>query len=91
MQDLLAAAHERVSLDAAISQRARSLAASGLPAFDALHLALAEGGRCDMLFTMDDRFVRRAGRLAPPSVVRVENPVAWVLEQSLGRKAENAD
>jgi predicted nucleic acid-binding protein len=51
-----------------------------LAAMDALHLALAELGGCDILLTTDDDFVRRADRLRPRLHVRVKNPVTWLME-----------
>lgn len=51
---------------------------AGLTAFDALHVALAERGGADVLLTTDDRFLRRAARLAGALRVSVENPLAWL-------------
>ncbi len=77
---LLEHADERLVVDAHATERARSFAAQGLMAMDALHLALAESGGCDILLTTDDDFLRRAARLQPPPEVKVENPSAWILE-----------
>jgi predicted nucleic acid-binding protein len=77
---LAALATDRIELSPAARARGRALAALGLGAFDALHLAAAEAGDVDVLLTTDDRFVRRAARLEPASPVRVLNPVTWVTE-----------
>jgi len=66
--------------DAQVTQRARILNQIGYGAFDALHLAIAESAKADMLLTTDDRFLRQAGRgLGKPSV-RVANPLDYAQE-----------
>jgi predicted nucleic acid-binding protein len=51
---------------------------AGLTAFDALHVALAERGRADVLLTTDDRLLRRAARHAAALRVQLENPLTWL-------------
>lgn len=70
----------RVPLSEAVSRRARSLRTQGLRDLDALHLAAAEEGGAEVLITTDDRFIRTARMLQPPSLVRVENPAVYALE-----------
>ena len=62
-------------------QRGRELAALGLPAIDALHIACAESGGAEIFLTTDDRLLRQTTRLAGQLRVRVENPLAWLQEQ----------
>lgn len=66
--------------DIAVTDRARYLNGVGYGAFDALHLAIAESARADLLLTTDDRFLRQAGRgLGNPSI-RVANPLDYAQE-----------
>jgi len=58
----------------------RQLAERGIPAMDALHLAAAETGGCDIFLTTDDVLLRRAAALDPPLRVRVDNPARWITE-----------
>lgn len=77
---LLRFADERLTLDEVSTAAARQLTQQGIGAMDALHLAIAEHGECDVLLTTDDDFIRRAKAVHPPLHVRVENPVRWILE-----------
>lgn len=62
------------------ASRARSLEALGFAAFDALHLACAEGAAAEVFLTTDDDLLRRARRCAGEVRIRVENPVSWYQE-----------
>ncbi len=73
-------AAEQVPLSDSVGHRARDLRSQGLRDPDALHLAAAEQGRCEVLVTTDDRFTAAARSMRPPSMVRVENPVIFELE-----------
>jgi predicted nucleic acid-binding protein len=73
-------ATEHVPLSESVGHRARDLRAQGLRDLDALHLAAAEQGRCEVLVTTDDRLIATARSMQPPSMVRVENPVIFELE-----------
>ena len=73
-------ATEHRPLSGNMERRARDLRAQGLRDLDALHLAAAEQGRCEVLITTDDRFIAAARTIQPPSTVRVENPVIFELE-----------
>jgi predicted nucleic acid-binding protein len=66
------------SLTPQIERRAKALNAAGLRALDALHLAFAEAAGCDVLFTCDDRFVKRATR--DVALIRVVNPIEYCNE-----------
>lgn len=77
---LLKYASEIARPSASAFRRGRSLHLLGYGVFDALHLAIAEERKCDLLLTTDDRFLRKAKRnLGRPSV-RVENPLNYVKE-----------
>lgn len=82
--DLIRVASERLEMSPSIAKRAQFLEGAGLRGMDAFHLSFAEFGKCDILFTVDDGFERRARRLKPPSQVRVVNPMRWLLESSDG-------
>jgi len=77
---LLKGANERLKTDSSSTALARTFAMQGLGKIDALHLALAEWGGCDILLTTDDAFLRRAGDLKPRPNVRVLNPVLFLAE-----------
>jgi predicted nucleic acid-binding protein len=78
VMDLLRHADERLMLDSEAVKVAAAFVRSGLPAMDALHLAVAARGGCDVLLTTDDRFLKSAKRSG--STIRVDNPAAWVFE-----------
>jgi predicted nucleic acid-binding protein len=82
---LAALATERAEIGDAERAKARALHAAGLGVLDALHWVAAEAGGADVLLTTDDRFERRATRIAPPLVssqrMRVRNPLTWVTEE----------
>ena len=77
---LLRFADDRLMVDENSTALARTFAGQGIGAADALHLAVAEIGGCDILLTADEKFVRRARALNPLPRVAVENPTRWVLE-----------
>jgi hypothetical protein len=61
-------------------QRGRELETMGFGAFDALHLASAEGAGVEVLLTTDDRLRRLATREKARLAVHVENPAKWYSE-----------
>jgi predicted nucleic acid-binding protein len=63
-----------------VAARARFLNELGYSGFDALHLAIAEHSKVDLLLTTDDRFLRQAGRGLGNPTVRVANPLDYVQE-----------
>ena len=66
--------------DAWVTTRARLLQSMGYGPFDALHLAIAEHSKADLLLTTDDRFLRQVRRgLGKPSV-RAANPLDYLQE-----------
>ena len=54
---------------------ARLLEQKGLARYDALHVAVAYTGRCDVFLTTDQRLIRRMARLSTPLGMLVINPV----------------
>lgn len=79
---LLVHADERLKVDQTTIGLAQSLVAHGFGTMDALHLAAAEVGGCDILLSTDDGLLRKAGAFQPPLRVRVENPVRWIAESA---------
>jgi predicted nucleic acid-binding protein len=77
---LIGRAWQSVLVDQSRVERARELRSLGFRAFDALHLACAEGAGVDLFLTTDDRLIRRAARAADRLRVRVANPLTWVRE-----------
>ncbi len=72
--------HRAVRPDLKPEERARELHGLGIQAFDALHLACAEGSGADVFLTTDDRLLHQALRLTDQLRVRVANPLAWIEE-----------
>jgi len=78
-RDLLRAATYWIALEPRDVARGAALERlAGFSPFDALHVAVAERGRADVLLTTDDRFARRAARHAGALGVAVENPLTWL-------------
>ena len=77
---LLAPSDERLSLTDAALLLAKGLENKGLRGMDALHLAIVEVAKCDVLLTTDDQLIRRVRDLSPALEIVVENPARWVLE-----------
>jgi hypothetical protein len=75
---LLGLASEMQFLTPSIVIRGKRLSRLGLDKFDALHLAVAEESRCDVVFTTDDRFEKWSDRNFGASSVRVENPLDYL-------------
>lgn len=63
--------------------RMRELVGLGFAAVDALHIACAETGKCDVFLTTDDDIVKRAARRPSLLHVPVANPLRWIGEQIL--------
>ncbi|MFH1108266.1 MAG: PIN domain-containing protein [Planctomycetota bacterium] len=79
---MLRFADERIVVDERSIALARRLVDHGIGAMDALHLAVAETGGCDVLLTTDDVLLRRAGEVRPPLRLKVANPARWVVEDA---------
>lgn len=78
---ILEQATDVIMVDDAARQRARNLEKDGFKAFDALHLACAEGGKVDRFCTCDDRLLRNARR-RPDLAVKVVSPLELAEEMS---------
>lgn len=60
--------------------RAVALAGLGLRYMDALHVACAESGRCDVLLTTDDQLQAKARAHRHDIMVNVANPLEWIAQ-----------
>jgi predicted nucleic acid-binding protein len=78
---LLKSAQERLTLTPKSMEAARAYHDSGLGVMDALHLAVASSGRCDVLISTDDGFVARAHSISSPPHPPVMNPIRGMNEQ----------
>lgn len=63
-----------------VATRARFLSTLGYGGMDALHLAIAEYAKVDLLLTTDDRFLRQTERGLGTPLIRVANPLDYVQE-----------
>lgn len=80
VEALLSAAGSRVVAGTRERTRGRELEGLGFGAFDALHIACAEGAGADVLLTTDDRLGKRATREPGKVALRIENPAKWYPE-----------
>ena len=80
---LLGSIVKHVALTARIEQRATELQTWNIPLFDALHLASAEAAGADFFLTTDDNLLRRSIRCIGRLKVKVENPVKWLIQESM--------
>jgi predicted nucleic acid-binding protein len=71
-------ASETIPLTEAIKQQANHYQAAGIQAFDAFHLASAEG-KVDIFLTTDDKFLKKAQQILALQV-KVLNPLQWLEE-----------
>jgi predicted nucleic acid-binding protein len=81
VQVLARTSDRRVRYSEELMRRGDALEALGFGAYDALHIACAEAAEVDVLFTTDDRLLKRARRLEHELSVSVMNPLTWVQEQ----------
>jgi predicted nucleic acid-binding protein len=82
-QDALAMLSQATEMhfpDSRMAERGRVLHTLGYGEFDALHLAMAERSKADLLLTTDDRFLRQARRNLGNPFVRVVNPLDYLQE-----------
>lgn len=80
---LLGAAGECLQVSEPAIQKARQLLDRRIRPMDALHLALADTGGCDILLTVDDELLRRS-RDCNELTIRVENPARFVVDELEG-------
>ncbi|MBN1346512.1 MAG: PIN domain-containing protein [Phycisphaerae bacterium] len=78
---LLALRTESIAVDEGEISRMNELCGLGFAPLDALHLACAEAGVCDVFLTTDDGIRRTAARHTAEMHVRIENPLDWIREQ----------
>jgi predicted nucleic acid-binding protein len=62
------------------AKRAKDLQKDSFQAFDALHIACAEGAKADVFLSTDDRLLKLAKRISKRLKIRVVNPLVWVEE-----------
>ena len=67
-----------IKFSSEIYNRAIELGRVGIKPYDALHVASAEWGNCDVLLTTDRRLINAAGRTKVN--IRVSNPLLWLME-----------
>ena len=67
----------RLETEAKLDIQAREFAVLGIAPKDALHVACAIAGRCDVFLTTDDRLLRD---LAGVNAIRSSNPIAFATE-----------
>ncbi len=67
-------------LNLEVTERARGLSLMGYGNIDALHLAIAENSKVDLVLTTDDRFLRQARRGLGAPATRVMNPIHYAKE-----------
>lgn len=71
--------NERVSVTRTEEVRINEIVKLGIKPADALHVACAESGQCEVLLTTDALFLKRAKEHGNALRVRVENPATWAL------------
>ena len=89
IRDLMADAHQTVSVEASERSRGKHLETLGFKELDALHIACAESGSVDVFLTTDDGLLRRAERYNSQLYVRVENPYTWFQELAENERIRN--
>lgn len=75
---ITALAHTVIQIDSSIAKRANDFEKQGLQAFDALHLACAEGN-ADIFLTVDYKFFNKAKSFQGINV-KIDTPLAWLNE-----------
>jgi len=76
--NLYAIKKENIALTSDIAERAKAIQKYGLQTVDSLHFASAEKARASVLLTVDNDFIKNAGRIDSP--LKVENPVYWYMK-----------
>jgi len=77
--ELLRLAHSNLLMTVDVTRRAAELSAMGFKTFDALHVAMAEGGGVDVFCTTDDRLAKRCRALSGLRL-RVMTPIELIKE-----------
>ena len=89
IKDLIADAHQTISVGVSEIARGKQLGTLGFKELDALHLACAESGAADIFLTTDDRLLRGVKRYNSQLYVRIENPYVWFQEMSENERNRN--
>jgi predicted nucleic acid-binding protein len=73
-------ARDCIKVDDRIKRRALRLTQIGFKAYDALHIACAEGANIDVFLSTDDKLLSLARRSEGELVIQVKNPLMWLME-----------
>ncbi|MBI3651838.1 MAG: PIN domain-containing protein [Acidobacteria bacterium] len=81
-----------VTLDEEVKERAKEIAATGIMALDALHLASAEKGEANFFCTCDDKLLKKAKAVVAPTM-KLVSPLQLVedLEHDNGHETAGGD
>ena len=78
LNSMNALAHTVIQINATIAKRANEFEKQGLQAFDALHLACAEGN-ADIFLTVDDKFLNKAKNIQGVNI-KISSPLIYLSE-----------
>ncbi|MEQ8192579.1 MAG: PIN domain-containing protein [Candidatus Eremiobacterota bacterium] len=81
-------AHKVISLEKEILEIAKKLETNGFQAYDALHIACAEQGGCQVFLTTDEKLVKLGNRFSRELGFKVCNPLDW-LKEVIKNETEN--
>lgn len=73
-------AHKVISLEKEIIERAKKIELYGFQAYDALHIACAEYGNCQVFLTTDEKLLKLSSRFSRELSLKVFNPLDWLKE-----------
>jgi len=76
-------AQKVIKIDNKIEERAKYFENLGVQAFDALHLACAEGN-ADVFLTVDNKLLKRIKKIKDLKI-KVRNPLEWLEEVYYGK------
>jgi len=79
IRDILQTASVFVTLDEDVDKRSQELEDLGFGLYDSFHIASAERGKADILLTTDDRLLKKANSYQDRLLVRLSNPVNWLM------------
>ena len=68
-----------VNIDEIIENRSRTLEDLGFTLYDSYHIACSEIAKADILLTTDDRLLRKAITYESNLMVKLSNPVTWLM------------
>lgn len=73
-------AHKVINLEKEILVRGKVLEKYGFRTYDALHLACAEYGNCQIFLTTDEKLLKLGSRFSDKINLKVFNPLDWLKE-----------